>query len=82
MTHPARQLSFDELYNGLQQAKNNGLVYERFSDDGLSLYTYTQECVYNKVWNEITTLARGLILDVPNRKVVGTPFPKFFNYGE
>jgi RNA ligase len=32
--------------------------------------------------DDITLLARGIILDPKNKRVVATPFPKFFNVGE
>ncbi len=46
------------------------------------LYTYAERCVYEAAWDRITLAARGLILDPVGRRVVATPFPKFFNAGE
>lgn len=80
--HPARQIPFAELRAGLSKAKEERLVNEHESYDGLLLYCYTQNCVYDKGWNDITRLARGLIIDPKNERVVATPFPKFFNIGE
>jgi RNA ligase len=48
----------------------------------LSLYIYTNKCVYNSNWNKWNILARGLILDKKRKRIVATPFPKFFNYEE
>lgn len=48
----------------------------------LVLYTYTDLCTHEKNWNEFTRMARGLILEKKSGKVVGRPFPKFFNLGE
>lgn len=79
--HPARLMPFDELAAGLESACFGGLV-RRTERDGATLYCYSQTCVYDRVWTPITTLARGLILDHAARKVVATPFPKFFNVGE
>lgn len=47
----------------------------------LWIYNYTQECVFKKKWDDITTQCRGLILD-KNGTVVARPFEKFFNYRE
>jgi RNA ligase len=80
--HPARTLTFDELWNGLQQAKAEKLVSENIGTDGLRLFCYSDSCVYDKGWNDITMLARGVILDPESKRVVATPFPKFFNVGE
>lgn len=80
--HPARTLPFDELWNGLRAAKTARLVSEEASADGLRIYNYTEACVYDSGWNPFTRLARGLVLDSEARRVVATPFPKFFNWGE
>jgi RNA ligase len=82
MTHPARKLSFDDLRSGLQTAKAEKLVTENVGQDGLRLYCYSEMTVYDRQWNDITMLARGIILDPEARRVVATPFPKFFNVGE
>jgi len=33
-------------------------------------------------WNEYTIICRGLVIDKKRRKLIATPFPKFFNYGQ
>jgi RNA ligase len=80
--HPARRLDFDDLLTGLREAQSNRLVHEHSGPDGLRLYVYTSRCVYETAWDVFTTMARGLILDPAARRVVATPFPKFFNAGE
>lgn len=79
--HPARAMPFPALANGLQAAIDKGLV-RRTDRDGASLYCYSKDCVYNSAWDDITVLARGLILDHDAGVVIATPFPKFFNVGE
>jgi RNA ligase len=81
MIHPARSIPFSELYDGLQAAKARGLISEQIKGE-LRLYCYTKSTVYEREWSDITTLARGLILDVARGEIVATPFPKFFNVGE
>ena len=82
MIHPARELSFDELYQGLQDGIRNEAIREVAGDDGLRLYVYTEKCTYDKLWGKFSLMARGLILDVDRKEIVATPFPKFFNVGE
>lgn len=82
MMHPARHIPFDELWAALQMAKTEKLVVENIGHDDLRLYCYSDSCVYDRQWNEVTLLARGIILDPINKRVVATPFPKFFNVGE
>jgi RNA ligase len=80
--HPARLLDFDSLISGLQAARDERLVVESRDSSGLLLYVYSQKCVYDSGWNQFTLLARGIILDPNARRLVATPFPKFFNLGE
>jgi RNA ligase len=80
--HPARAFDFDDLLAGLQAARADRLVYERPGPGGLRLYVYTERCVFENAWDPITMAARGLILAPASRRVVATPFPKFFNAGE
>lgn len=80
--HPARAMAFDDLWDGLQKAVAEKRVKESVGADGLRLYCYSESTVYDRAWDEITMLARGVILDPAARRVVATPFPKFFNVGE
>ena len=80
--HPARTVPFDALFAGLQAAHEKRLVYRRPGPDGLVLYVYSEHCMYEGAWDEFTMAARGLILDVEERRIAATPFPKFFNAGE
>jgi len=48
----------------------------------LVLYNYTDQCVFNKEWNEVTRHSRGIIMDRNTGKFVAIPFPKFFNLSE
>jgi RNA ligase len=80
--HPARQMDFDQLLEALHAAKaERALMYVDGPDD-LQLWKYSNRCVYDRMWTKTTVLGRGLILDLAERKVVATPFPKFFNLGE
>jgi hypothetical protein len=47
----------------------------------LSIYTYTRACQYERRWNPATMLCRGLVVHHSGR-VIGRPFPKFFNVAE
>jgi RNA ligase len=80
--HPAHRLGFDDLFDGLKAAHANRLVYQRPGPNGLLLYVYSERCVFENAWDPITMAARGLILDLAARRLVATPFPKFFNAGE
>lgn len=46
------------------------------------IFNYTQQCQFDKAWDDITKQCRGLILNVKTGEVLARPFPKFFNHGE
>lgn len=60
-----------------------GLLRGDKSDDAkLAIYTYTDQCVFARMWDEITLKSRGHIFDIDTGECVAYPFPKFFNLGE
>lgn len=63
-----------------QDYVQRGLLHQS-TRDGLTIYTYTTRCASDGAWDEITTQARGLILDAEGN-IVARPFAKFWNLGE
>ncbi len=50
--HPARQLPFDALTAGLDQARGKGFVHRRVDPaSGLALFVYTPRVVYEDGWD-------------------------------
>jgi RNA ligase len=80
--HPAHRIRFDALVDNLERAIVARLVVKRAGPGGLTMYRYTDRCLYDAAWDDTTIAARGLILSHAERRIVATPFPKFFNYGE
>lgn len=79
--HPARSMPFDDLYKGLRERVDRGLITVQIWRD-LEMYTYSRDCQFDKAWDVFTLMARGLILCPSKKLVVATPMPKFFNFGE
>jgi len=84
MNHPSLNYSFDELIRGLDENVALGMINKKEHPEltGIFLYDYTKDCTFNKAWNPFTLMARGLIVDMMEKRVVAHTFPKFFNYGE
>jgi RNA ligase len=82
MRHAARTIEFADLMDGLERAVLAGLVKARDCSDGRRLYIYSQRCVYENGWNDFALMARGLIVHPADKRIIATPFPKFFNVGE
>ena len=48
----------------------------------LSIYDYSKNCMYARMWNEVTENCRGLIVENFTGKVVARGPRKFYNYGQ
>lgn len=46
------------------------------------LYNYTKRAQFHRKWNEVTTIARGLIVCLETGEIAALPLVKFFNLGE
>ncbi len=55
---------------------------DRTDDDRLAIYTYTDQCVYDSAWDDITRNCRGHVYDLLTGACAAYAFPKFFNLGE
>ena len=54
---------------------------QKHPEANLFIYNYSPKVQYEKLWDEITMMARGLILD-NEMNIVARPFGKFFNLEE
>jgi len=48
----------------------------------ISSFNFTRDAFYDKVWNNMTTRARGLFINIPKQKIVARAYNKFFNINE
>lgn len=48
----------------------------------ISSFNFTKQAFCDKIWDEQTTKARGLYINVPKEKVVARAYEKFFNINE
>jgi RNA ligase len=79
--HPARSYDVPALHAALEDRVKAGTVTVSRSGP-LALYHYSSRCMYDGLWDDVSLIARGLVLDVERGELIATPFPKFFNYGE
>lgn len=54
---------------------------QRHPDLPLTIYNYSERCVFENAWDQVTLTCRGLIVS-DDGTVVARPFRKFFNYGQ
>lgn len=72
------QVDFDRLSRYHEDGKLRHSVHP---DRNLHVWCYSQSTVYNRDWDDLTRLCRGLVTDSEGN-VASRPFPKFFNWGE
>ena len=48
----------------------------------ISSFNFTKDAFYNKAWDDQTTKARGLYINVPRQCVVARAYDKFFSVEE
>lgn len=52
------------------------------STNGILLFAYTREAMFQTDWNWFEKVSRGLLIDERTAEILARPFDKFFNWGE
>ena len=72
----------EESYNQIEEyIKQKYITKRKHPTEELYIYNYTNKCQYDRKWDKITRMCRGLILD-GEHNIISRPFPKFFNIEE
>ena len=72
----------ENTYALVESLRNNKYIYEKELENNLSSFNFSKEAFYNRVWNNMTTKARGLFIDTNNYLIVARSYNKFFNLDE
>lgn len=72
----------ENTYALIENLRRNKYIFEKKLGDNISSFNFSKEAFYNKVWNNITTQARGLFIDTKNYLVIARSYNKFFNLDE
>lgn len=70
------------VYNLIENLKKNKYVIEKDLGNDISSFNFSKEAFYNKVWDNITTKARGLFIDSRENRILARSYNKFFKIGE
>ena len=66
----------------LDKYVEDGLLYSQVHPTlPLTIYNYTDKCTWENLWDDITLMSRGLVVDDLGN-LVARPFKKFFNLSE
>ena len=72
----------DKLNDVIKSLKNNKHIIEKHFDNGVSSFNFSRQVFWDKIWNDLTTKARGLFVNMNTGKIVCRSYEKFFNIGE
>ena len=64
----------------LELRRNRYIQEKKYGN--ISSFNFTKTAFYDKIWDEQTTKARGLYINVPQQRVVARAYDKFFNINE
>ena len=66
----------------IQSLLDNKDVIKKNLGDGVVSFNFSREVFYDKKWNDVTTKARGLFVNMNTGKIVARAWDKFFNIEE
>lgn len=66
----------------IDMLRNSPYVKEKDLGNGISSFNFTNKAFWRKHWDNLTVTARGLFIDVKNRRVKARSYDKFFAIGE
>ena len=75
------QKRIDSVGDAILALRSNKFVSEKQYGD-ISSFNFTKQAFFDKVWDEQTTRARGLYIDIPHQRIVARAYDKFFNVNE
>ena len=64
----------------LELRQNKYVQEKRYGN--ISSFNFTKQAFFDKIWDEQTTRARGLFINIPKAKIVARSYDKFFNVNE
>ena len=87
---PAEEMFQYKFQNGQQKLSIPNIILEMRNSKyiqekkfgNISSFNFTRSAFYDKAWNDMTTKARGLFINIPKAKIVARSYDKFFNLGE
>lgn len=70
------------VYNLIEDLRKNEYVFARDLGNNIYSFNFSKGAFYNRIWDNMTTQARGLFIDVKHNKIVARSYNKFFKINE
>ena len=72
----------ESVEDAIAYLRNNRFIQEKALGGGISSFNFTREAFYKGNWNKQTVLARGIFIDIKNKRIMARSYEKFFKINE
>jgi len=80
--YDSKLIEKQSIYSLIENLRKNKYIFEKDLGENISSFNFSKEAFYNKVWNNMTTAARGLFINTSTYLVIARSYNKFFNLDE
>ena len=63
----------------VNELNHNRDIIKKDLGDGYYSFNFSRDVFYKQKWNDLTKIARGLFVHLPDGKIVARSYPKFGN---
>lgn len=81
-TISSRTVSIQSDNDIVNELNHNRDIIKKELGDGYYSFNFSRDVFFKKQWNELTEIARGLFVHLPDGKIVARSYRKFFNLNE
>ena len=81
-TITSRTISIQSENDIVNMLNHDRDIIKKELGDGYYSFNFSRDVFYKKKWNELTEIARGLFVHLPDGKIVARSYKKFFNLNE
>lgn len=81
-TVSSRTISIQSENDIVNMLNHNRDIIKKELGDGYYSFNFSRDVFFKKKWNELTEIARGLFVHLPDSKIVARSYKKFFNLNE
>lgn len=75
-------IPIEDSANTIERLRSHAYIKETDLGNNISSFNFTRDAFYDKHWDNTTTTARGLFMNVETGEVVARAYNKFFNINE
>lgn len=72
----------EKIYSLINNLRKNKYIIEKNLENNISSFNFSKEAFHKKIWDNMTSKARGLFIDTKNYLVIARSYDKFFNLDE